>query len=181
MKNRNTIKQELKAIAKSKIKLDKKVYDYFMDNVDSVRFNDREIVYLIHNFVSGYLYEKDDFEYKIADFLLTQISIKNHPKFDMLYVESFVNNCNAVFELIIKHNVVIVQEVVEYTEGYLKSIEFDIYHYVVDEIDDYRSMLNTIKLYTRKQKIENIRSKKRSKIRMINDLIISPLLLNRTF
>jgi len=179
-KERKIIKKELTTIAKSGTMIDMQVYDYFMDNLDSVKFNEREIVYLIHSLVNGYFYQKDDFEYKIADFLFTQTSIKNHLKFDMLYVESFVNNSNDIFELLLRHNVVIVKEVVEYAEEYLESIEFDIYYYVVDEINDYHSMLNTLKLNTRKQKIENIRSKKRSKINLINDQIISPLILSKT-
>ena len=162
MKNRNTIKQELKAIAKSKIKLDKKVYDYFMDNIN-IGMTDKEIVNMIYNILFGYYYEKNDFEFKIADFLLSQTSLKNHRKFNKLYFESFVNNCNVVFELLIKHNVVIVEEVVEYMEGYLGSIEFDIYHYVLDEINDYRDMLYTIKRFTRKQKIEKIRRNRAAK------------------
>ena len=151
-----------------------------MDNIN-IGMTDKEIVNMIHSILFGYYYENDDFEYKIADFLLSQTSIKNHPKFDMLFVESFVNNCNAIFELLIKHNVVIEEAVVKYMEGYLGSIEFDIFHFVFDEINDYRSMINTIKLFTRKQKIEKIRSKKKNKIQMINDSIISPLLLNKTY
>ena len=73
-KNRMTLKKELKAIAKSTDIMDKEEYTYFMENV-KIGFTDLEIVNMIYNLLSGYLYQKDDFEYKIADFLFTQLTI----------------------------------------------------------------------------------------------------------
>ena len=178
-KNRRIVKNELKAIAISKVKLDKQVYDYFMDNIN-IGLTDKEIVNLIYNILYRYEFDNEDYEIIIADFLFTQISIRNHPKFNELYANSYVFNKKNNFELLLKHNVAIVQEVVKFMEGYLESIEIDIYYHLGYQMDDYRSMLNTIKLYTRKQKIENIRNKKRIKIKMINDLIISPLLISKT-
>jgi len=181
LKNRMTIKKEIKAIVKSETVIDKQVYDYFMDNVDSVKFNDREIVFMIHNILFEYSFDKDDYAIKIADYLLRQTSLRIHGKFSEIYANAFVYNNKVNFELLLRHNACIEQELIEFAEEYLKSVELDIYFHLDSRIDDYRSMLSILKLNTRKQKIENIRSKKRTKIKMINDLIISPLLLNKTY
>ena len=163
-KNRMTLKKELKAIAKSTDIMDKEEYTYFMENV-KIGFTDLEIVNMIYNLLSGYLYQKDDFEYKIADFLFTQLTIKDNTKFIEIYAESFKNNNKVNFELLLRHNVVIVPELVEFMENHLKDIENNIYYAVVEKIDNYRDMLNVIKLYTRKQKIENIRNKKELRLK----------------
>ena len=92
MKDRMTLKKELKAIAQSTCKMDTDIYNYFMNNVYKVGFNDREIVYLIWDLLNGYYYEKEDLELYVADFLLNETTIKNHTKFNELYVESYVGN-----------------------------------------------------------------------------------------
>jgi len=159
-KERMVLKKELKAIAKSDIKIDKEIYTYFMDNVKGVKFTDNEVVYLIHNFIYGYYFEEEDLEIKIVDFLFTQTTIKNHEKFDQLYIDSFENCCNASFELLIKHNIIILPKVILFAESYFKCIEHEIYFFIVQKIDEYKYMLNTLKIYSRKQKIENIRKRK---------------------
>ena len=72
MKDRMTIKKELKAIAQSTYKMDNLAFNYFMNNVIKVGFNDREKVYLIWDLLNGYYYEKEDLEFYIADFLLKE-------------------------------------------------------------------------------------------------------------
>lgn len=171
------LKKELKAIAQSDFKIDTEIYNYFMNNVYKVGFTNRELIYLIYDLLCGYFYEKEDLETSIADFLFNE-TIRNHAKFNELFIESYVCNCKAIFELLLKHNVIIEPEVIEFTENHFKSIEYDIYYYVVEEIDEMKSMLNTLKLNFRKQKIENIRN--RSKIRLINDKILNPLLSGNT-
>lgn len=181
MKSRMILKKELKAIAQSNFKIDTEVYNYFMNNIYKVGFTNRELIYLIYDLISGYFYEKEDLEISIADFLLNETTIRNHAKFNELFIESYVCNCKAIFELLVKHNVIIEPEVIEFTENHFETIEYDIYYYVVeeiDEIDEMKNMLNTLKLNFRKQKIENIRN--RSKIRLINDKILNPLLSGNT-
>jgi len=178
MKDRMILKKELKAIAQSDYKIDNEVYNYFMNNVYKVGFTDREIVFLIYDLLSGYFYEKEDLEISIADLLFNETTIRNHAKFNELFIESFVCNCKAIFELLLKHNVIIETKVIDFTENHFESIQYDIYYYVVEEIDEMKSMLNTLKLNFRKQKIENIRNI--SKIRLINDKILNPLLSGNT-
>ena len=169
------IKKELKLIAKSKYKIDKQVYDYFMNNVDSIKFNNREIIYLIHDIMFENVFDKDDYEFKIADYLFRQTSLRIHRKLSEIYANAFVYNNKVNFELLLRHNACIEQKLIEFAEEYLESVELDIYYHLNSRIDDYRSLLSILKLNTRKQKIENIRSKKKT-----NELIISPLLLNKT-
>lgn len=167
MKDRMTLKKELKAIAQSTCKMDTDIFNYFMNNVYKVGFNDREIVYLIWDLLNGYYYEKEDLELYVADFLFNETTIKNHTKFNELYVESYINNCNAVFDLLIKHNIIIIPEVIESAESYFENVQYDIYYRFVrvKVLDEYKNMLNTLKIYSRKQKIEkfkllNINNKK---------------------
>ncbi len=157
MKKRMTIKKELKAIAQSTYKMDNLAFNYFMNNVIKVGFNDREKVYLIWDLLNGYYYEKEDLEFYIADFLLNETTMKNHEKFKILYIESYISNCYAISELLIKHNIIIEAEVIEFAESYFENVQNDKYYRLVNEIDEYKNMLDKLKIYFRKQKIENIK------------------------
>lgn len=178
MTDRMILKKQLKFIAKSDIKIDTEIYNFFMDNLHKIGFTDREIVFLIYDLLSGYIYEKEDLEIAIANILFNETTIKNHAKFNELFIESYICNCNDIFQLLIKHNVIIEPEVIEFAEYHFENIQYDIFYYIEEEIDETKNMLNTLKLNFRKQKIENIRN--RTKIRLINDKILNPLLSGRT-
>lgn len=178
MKSRMILKKELKAIAQSNYGIDKQVYDYYVNNYSTIGFSDREIVFMIHNILFRYEFNKDDYAIKIVDYLFNQTKVRNHRKFNEIYTNALLNNDKVTFELLLKNNVAIEEEVIQIAEEYLECFEQDTYYDLVDTINNYRNMIYILKQSARKQKIEKIRNKNRTK--MINDLIISPLLLSKT-
>lgn len=92
-----------------------------------------------------------------------------------------LNNSKVTFELLLRNNVAIEEEVIQIAEEYLECFEKDTYYDLVDMINNYRNMIYILKQSARKQKIEKIRNKNRSnKSKLLNYLIISPLLLSKT-
>lgn len=85
------LKKELKAIAQSNYGIDKQVYDYYVNNYSTIGFSDREIVYMIHNILFRYEFNKDDYAIKIIDYLFTQSTIRNHRKFNEIYTNALLN------------------------------------------------------------------------------------------
>ena len=75
MTDRMILKKQLKFIAKSDIKIDTEIYNFFMDNLHKIGFTDREIVFLIYDLLSGYIYEKEDLEIAIANILFNEIKL----------------------------------------------------------------------------------------------------------
>jgi len=180
MQSRMTVKKELKAIAQSNNGIDKQEYDYFMDNIKHIGFTDREIGYLIFDLLYGYWFQKDDYELKIADFLFNQTSNRSHPRFNDLFIDSFFDYSIVTFELLLRNNVTIEETVIENIEMHLEDIELGFNSITIEKINILRNRLNTLKQYARKQKIEKIRNETRTKSKMINNRIISPLLLSKS-
>lgn len=162
-KTRMTIKKELKAIAQSGCKIDKVVFDYFMSNVDKAGFNDREIVYLICDLLYEYNFEDEDLEISIVNYLLKNTSIKNHRKLNLLLYNSVIHRVTPVFDLFLKNNVIILPEYIDFIDFFLKDIELN-NDYEVEDINEYYRKSNILKLYLRKQKIENIRNRNKIQI-----------------
>lgn len=98
-----TIKKELKLMAQSIYTLDKQEYDYFMSNVKHIGFTDKEIVYLVHDIMFDNEFEKDDYEYKIVKYLLTQTSLRIHRKYTEIYANAFIFNIKVNSDLLLKY------------------------------------------------------------------------------
>lgn len=162
-KTRMTIKKELKGIAQSGCKIDKVVFDYFMSNVDKAGFNDREIIYLICDILCEYNFEDEDLELSIADYLLKRTSMINHSKLSWLLYNSVIHRVTPVFELCLKNNVIILPEYIDFIDFFLKDIELN-NDYEVEDINEYYRKSNILKLYLRKQQIENIRNRNKIQI-----------------
>lgn len=176
---RMIIKKKLKLIAKSTNKFNEDIFDYYMDYIDEIGFTDREIGYLIFDILFGFRFNKNDYEIKVADYLFKISSLKSHPAFNRLLLNSVYNSSAVTLELLLKHNIVIEQNIIDSVEDYLNHIEQSSYIDLDYYINTCRQRMTLLQQFARKQKIGKIVNKKRNKARLINDIIINPLLLSK--
>lgn len=160
-KERIELKRKLREISKYEYLIDNNTCNFFVQTVNEVNPTQKEMINMIYNLMKFYYLDENDTELYLADYLLNKIKNENlnHYKLSSLYYVAIYDNCIPVFEMLLRYNIPVIQEVYDDLNEYVKNIEgYNVFMYPFLNLFEIKEMFEDLTIQFRKNKIEHLKS-----------------------